>query len=292
MRQTEKASVTGLLYLAPAVLLMGLFTYYPAIVTVFHSLFSTAKANRPSKFIGVENYSYMLDDPIFWKSMHNNLWFALGTIPTSMLIALTMALWVNKKIAGRSFLRVAYFTPTILPMVAVANIWIFLYAPQIGPFSKVASLFGFEHLNFLGDQSTALPAIIIVGMWKEAGFFMIFYLAALQNIPPNLSDAAAIEGASRWYFFRRVVFPLILPTTMFILINAVVNAFRMVDHVIVMTQGGPDNATALLLFYIYQTSFYFWDTSYAAALSVVLLVILAGLAFTQFILMDKRVHYR
>ncbi len=284
--------MTGLAYLAPAALLMALFTYYPAIVTVFHSLFSTAKANRPSRFIALDNYRYMLDDPIFWKAMHNNILFAIGTIPTSVAIALVMALWVNKKMAGRSFLRMAYFTPTILPMVAVANIWIFLYAPQIGPFSKAASLFGFGHVNFLGSQATALPALMVVGIWKEAGFFMIFYLAALQNIPPNLSDAAAIEGASRWYFFRRVVFPLILPTTMFILVNAIVNAFRMVDQVIVMTHGGPDNATALLLYYIYQTSFYYWDTSYAAALSVVLLMILAILAFTQFGVMEKRVHYR
>ena len=288
----NRQSTTGLAYLAPAALLMALFTYYPAIVTVFHSVFSTAKSNRPSKFIGLNNYTYMFDDPVFWKSMYNNIWFAIGTIPTSIGIALAMALWVNKRIAGRPFLRMAYFTPTILPMVAVANIWIYLYAPQIGPFSMIASALGFDHVNFLGDKTTALPAMIIVGVWKEAGFFMIFYLAALQNIPPNLSDAAAIEGASRWYFFRRVVFPLILPTTMFILINAVVNAFRMVDQVIVMTQGGPDNATALLLYYIYQTSFYYWDTSYAAALSVVLLVILAALAFIQFGFLEKRVHYR
>jgi len=288
----NRRSMAGLAYLAPAALLMALFTYYPAAVTVLHSVFSTAKSNRPAKFIGLDNYGYMFDDPIFWKSMYNNIWFAIGTIPTSIGIALVMALWVNKKIAGRPFLRMAYFTPTILPMVAVANIWIYLYAPQIGPFSMAASALGFDNLNFLGNQATALPAMIVVGIWKEAGFFMIFYLAALQNIPPNLADAAAIEGASRWYFFRRVVFPLILPTTMFILINAVVNAFRMVDQVIVMTQGGPDNATALLLYYIYQTSFYYWDTSYAAALSVVLLVILAVLAFVQFGIMEKRVHYR
>ncbi|WP_438754199.1 carbohydrate ABC transporter permease [Pararhizobium sp. O133] len=288
----NRQSAAGFAYLAPAALLMALFTYYPAIVTAFHSVFSTGKSNRPSKFIGMSNYTYMFDDPIFWKSLINNIWFAIGTIPTSIGIALVMALWVNRKIAGRPFLRMAYFTPTILPMVAVANIWIYLYAPQIGPFSMVASALGFDHVNFLGDQSTALPAIIVVGVWKEAGFFMIFYLAALQSIPPSLADAAAIEGASRWYFFRRVVFPLILPTTMFILINAIVNAFRMVDQVIVMTQGGPDNATALLLFYIYQTSFYYWDTSYAAALSVVLLAILAALAFVQFGILEKRVHYR
>jgi sn-glycerol 3-phosphate transport system permease protein len=121
---------------------------------------------------------------------------------------------------------------------------------------------------------------------------MIFYLAALQNMPPNLADAAMIEGASRTYYFRRVTFPLLLPTTLFILINAVVNAFRMIDHVIVMTKGGPDNATMLLLYYIYQTGFTYWDSSYAAAMSVVLLLLLAVAAVGQFLFIDRRAHYQ
>ena len=112
---------------------------------------------------------------------------------------------------------------------------------------------------------------MVVTVWKEAGFFMIFYLAALQSMSPNLAEAAAIEGASRWYFFRRVTFPLLMPTTLFVLVNAVINAFRVVDHVVVMTRGGPDNATELLLYYIYEIGFRFWDSAYAAALTMVLL---------------------
>ena len=115
---------------------------------------------------------------------------------------------------------------------------------------------------------------MIVTVWKEAGFFMIFYLAALQQMSPHLAEAAAIEGASRWYFFRRVTFPLLMPTTLFVLVNAVINAFRLVDHVVVMTRGGPDNATELLLYYIYEIGFRFWDSAYAAALTMVLLLLL------------------
>jgi len=131
-----------------------------------------------------------------------------------------------------------------------------------------------------------------VTVWKEAGFFMIFYLAALQQMSPHLSEAAALMGAGRWYFFRRVIFPLLMPTTLFVLINAVINSFRLVDHIVVMTKGGPDNATALLLYYIYDVGFKFWDSTYAAALTLVLLVILAALAMGQFLLLDRRVHYQ
>ena len=122
-----------------------------------------------------------------------------------------------------------------------------------------------------------------VTVWKEAGFFMIFYLAALQSMSPHLAEAASIEGASRWYFFRRVTFPLLMPTTLFVLVNAVINAFRLVDHIVVMTRGGPDNATALLLYYIYEIGFRFWDSAYAAALTMVLLVLLGLVALVQFV---------
>jgi sn-glycerol 3-phosphate transport system permease protein len=129
-------------------------------------------------------------------------------------------------------------------------------------------------------------------VWKEAGFFMIFYLAALQQISPTLLEAARLGGAGFWATLRRVILPLLMPTTLFVSINAIIGAFRLVDHVISMTKGGPDNATTLLLFYIYQTGFSFWDTGYAAALTVVLIALLAAIALFQFGYADRRVHYR
>jgi len=153
-------------------------------------------------------------------------------------------------------------------------------------------LFGAGRHNWLGDADTALGAMIAVAVWKEAGFFMIFYLAALQTMPADLREAAALEGSSRFNFFRRVTLPLLMPTTLFVLVNAVINGFRLVDHVVVMTRGGPDNATTLLLYYIYETGFRFWDTATAAALTVVLLTILAATAAIQFGFLAKRVHYR
>jgi sn-glycerol 3-phosphate transport system permease protein len=292
MTSHQRATLHGWLLLLPAMACLALFTHWPAVASIIESFHSTPRARRPSRFVGLDNYEEMLADPIFWRALVNNLWFAIGTIPLSIGLAILMAIWVNDRIKGQSLVRMAYFTPTILPMIAVANIWLFFFTPQYGLIEQIIALFGGSATNWLGSADTALYAVIIVAIWKEAGFFMIFYLAALQGISPSLGEAAAIEGASRWHYFRRVLFPLLMPTTLFVLINAMINAFRMVDHIVVMTRGGPDNATTLLLFYIYQVGFSFWDTAYAATLTVVLLGILALIAFVQYGWLERRTHYR
>ena len=285
--------VYGWLLLTPAAILLIGFTHYPAAATVFASFFSTGTAVRPSRFVGLANYASLADDPIFWQVLGNNIAFAIGTIPTSMALAMLMAIWVNDRLPARALVRMSYFTPTILPMIAVANLWLFFYTPQIGLLDKLTSMvFGAPSHNWLGDPHTVMACLAVMTVWKEAGFFMIFYLAALQSLPPELEEAAKIEGASRWYFFRRVTFPLLMPTTLFVLVNATINSFKLVDHLFILTKGGPDNASNLLLYYIYQVAFSFFDTAYASTLTVVLLVMLATLAIVQFQLVEKRVHYR
>ena len=289
---TTRQSVHAYLLLLPAFVLLVAFTHYPAVASLVDSFYSTPKGTRPAVWVGLENYQQMAADPVFWKALNNNLWFALATIPCSIGLALVMALWVNERMAGRGFLRMAYFTPTVLPMVAVANIWLFFYTPGYGLLEQITGLFGLPSQNWLGDQRTALGAVTVVAVWKEAGFFMIFYLAALQSLNPSLREAAAIEGASRWYFFRRVQWPLLMPTTLFVMVNAVINAVRMVDHIVVLTRGGPDNASTLLLYHLYEVGFSFWDTAYASAITVVLVVVLAGIALFQFFVLDRKVHYK
>ena len=254
------ANVHGWLLLLPAAVLLVTFTHYPTVATLYHSFFSTSKPGRPTAWIGLDNYRSMVEDPVFWQVLANNLWYALATIPLSIALAILMAVWVNGKIAGRGLLRLSFFTPTVLPMIAVANIWLFFYTPGYGLLEQVTGLFGLPSHNWLGSRNTALGCLVIVTVWKEAGFFMIFYLAALQSISPHLTEAASLMGAGRWYFFRRVTFPLLMPTTLFVLVNAVINSFRLVDHIVVMTKGGPDNTTALLLYYIYDVGFKFWDS--------------------------------
>jgi sn-glycerol 3-phosphate transport system permease protein len=168
-------------------------------------------------------------------------------------------------------------------MIAVANIWLFFYTPEYGLFDQIFAFFGGDSHNWLGNPDTALFCLIFLVIWKESGFFMVFYLAALQQLSPELHEAGVIEGSGRWYYFRRVTFPLLMPTTLFITVNAVVNSFKLVDHLVIMTKGGPDNASSLLLF---------WDTSYAATLTVILVLILAVVTIIQFTIVEKRIHYQ
>lgn len=290
-RRNWLTNVNAWLLLLPAIVLLATFTHYPILATLYHSFFSLGRSG-PAAFVGLDNYSYMLDDDVFWQVLRNNLIFAMATVPTSIALALLMAVWVDKKIAGRSFLRLAFFTPTVLPMIAVANIWLFFYTPGYGLLDQFLKMIGLSGHNWLGDPATVMTALSVMVVWKEAGFFMIFYLAAIQTIPPDLKEAAAVEGAGRWYFFRRVTLPLLMPTTLFVSINALINSFKLVDQLVIMTKGGPNNASSLLLYYIYEVAFTFWDTTYAATLTVTLITILAAVALTKFIYLDRRIHYQ
>lgn len=272
--------------LAPALVVLIGFTHYPIVRAVLNS------ANERGGDLGGGNYADMFSDPVFWQVLRNNFLFAAGTVPVSMALALLMAVWVNGRIHGRGFLRLAFFTPAILPMVAIASIWLFFYTPGYGPIDTLLTSLGVPVRNWLGNPSTVLPALMVMTIWKEAGFFMIFYLAGLQNLSPDLEEASALEGASRWYHFRRVSFPLLAPTSLFVLVVAVTNSFKQVDHLFIMTGGGPNNASSLLLYYIYETAFAFFDLPYAATLTVALVTILAVAALGQFWLLDRRVHYR
>ncbi|HSP32022.1 MAG TPA: sugar ABC transporter permease [Halomonas sp.] len=288
----RKMQLYGALLLMPAAILLATFAYLPTITTVINSLFLPGFRGAPTEFVGLENYQVLFDDPTFWKVARNNLIYAVGTIPTSIALALCMALFVNGKLRGRGFVRMAYFTPTILPMIAAANIWMFFYAPQIGLFHKLLGALGFSGVNWLGDPSVALGSVIVMSVWKEAGFFMIFYLAALQGIAPDLKEASDLEGTSRWSFFWRVTFPLLMPTTLFVLINALINAVRVVDHLFILTKGGPNNATNLLLYYVYENAFSFFDRTTAATITVVILLVLAVVATLKFTILDRRTHYQ
>lgn len=284
--------VYGWLLLLPGFILIVAFTHYPTVTTFINSFFSNQTVLKPRRFIGLDNYEYMIHDPIFIQTLKNTLYFSLTTVPLSIMIALAMAIFVQEKIKARSIVRLAYFTPTILPMVAVANIWLFFYAPEIGLINQVLHYFGFNEYNFLGDRDLVLGSTIVMTVWKEAGFFMIFYLAALQGIPKELYEAAKIEGSSSWMTFTKVTFPLLMPTTFFVMVNALINSFKMIDHLFILTKGGPDNASNLLLYYIYDVAFSFFDYSYAATLTIVLLSILIIISLIQFGLIEKKIHYK
>jgi sn-glycerol 3-phosphate transport system permease protein len=292
VNERRRQALYGWIMLSPAAILLTTFAFYPTLATFWSSLFSRQTRRRPSEFKGFENYTDLFADPTFWKVVTNNLTYALATIPISIAIALAMALWANSKIPARGFVRTAYFTPTVLPMIAAANLWLFFYTPGLGVLDQIGGFFGLPSINWLGQPQTALWAVIIVTIWKEAGFFMIFYLAALQTIPEDLKEAADIEGCSRWTYTRRIVIPLLMPTTLFIMVNALINSVKLIDHLFILTKGGPNDASKLILYYIWEMAFAFFDAPHAAALTIIILAVLGIVAGIKFTILDKRTHYQ
>ena len=290
--ERRRQAIYGWLLLTPAAVMLSIFAFYPSAATFWSSLFSRGTRRRPSEFIALENYSDLFADPTFWVVVKNNLLYAAVTIPVSIIIALAMALWANSKIPARGFVRTAYFTPTVLPMIAAANLWLFFYTPGLGVLDQIAGLFGLPSVNWLGQPQTALWAVIIVTIWKEAGFFMIFYLAALQTIPEDLKEASDIEGASRWTYTRRIVLPLLMPTTLFIMVNATINSVKLIDHLFILTKGGPSDASKLILYYVWEMAFAFFDAPHAAAMTILVLAVLCVVAAVQLYFIDRRTHYQ
>lgn len=290
--ERRRISLYALMLLSPALILLTMFAFAPTVMTLWASLFSRGTSRRPSVFVDLQNYADLAADPVFWQVVGNNLLYAGVTVPLSIAIALGMALWADAKMPARGFVRVAYFTPTMLPMIAAANLWLFFYTPGFGLLDRIGGLFGAGSVNWLGQPDTALWAIMAVTVWKEAGFFMIFYLAALQTIPPELKEAARIEGAGRWTYTRRIVLPLLMPTTLFVLVNALINSVRLIDHLFILTKGGPDNASKLILYWIWEMAFSYFDAPHAAAMTVLVLVVLGIVASIQFGVIDRKAHYR
>ncbi|NQX60282.1 carbohydrate ABC transporter permease [Paenibacillus qinlingensis] len=275
--------------LLPSLLFLGVFTFYPILKSIYWSFYSSDFTDKT--FVGFDQYAHVFQDDIFLKVLKNNVLLAIGTVPVSILLAMYVAIWVNNKLRGTGLLRALFFYPTVIPMIAIANIWLFIYTPSYGLLDKFLSVFGIPAPHWLGDPHWVLFSMMLMVIWKEAGFFMIFYLAGLQNLPKEVYEAAEMEGARPFQTFRRITFPLLMPTTLFVMIIAMTNSFKLVDHLYVMTKGGPNNASNLLLYHIYETAFSFWDMGKASVLTVVLLVILLSISIFNYAFLDKRIHY-
>ncbi|MFD1708974.1 carbohydrate ABC transporter permease [Siminovitchia sediminis] len=286
-----KENTTAWLFLLPSLIFLVMFTLYPMIKTLIMSFFQSDLSTEDPVYIGAQNFMMMWEDEVFRKAFINNLWFAAGTVPTSVFIGLGLAMLVNRAIKGSGLARTFFFYPVVIPMVTAAFIWLFFYTPEYGMINNMLKFFGAGELNLLGNSSTALMAIIVMVIWKEAGFFMVFYLAALQNIPKELLEASYMDGASKWVQFRKIVFPLLMPTTLFSFVIATTNAFKTVDQLVVMTQGGPNNASNLLLYYIYESTFRFMDYGKSATATVVCLILMVLIAAVQFFGSDRKIHY-
>jgi sn-glycerol 3-phosphate transport system permease protein len=278
-----KRTLSAWILLLPALAFLSVFTLYPIADSLFGSFFKNDLAVAKPRFTGLANYTSLLSDSIFLRAFRNNLLAAAVTIPLSIAIAVTAAVFVNGIGRGKSFFRIGFFYPVIMPMVAAANIWLFIYTPAYGLLGRLNPSW-----HILGNPDTALWGIIAMLVWKQAGYLMIFYLSGLQGISGELYEAARIDGSGPVHTFFRITWPLLRPVTIYVTILSLTNAYKMVDHLYIMTKGGPNNASNMLLFYTFQTGFEFWDLGYASAMTLVLILLLLTVTGIQFFTQDTR----
>ncbi len=296
-RKTPLANIPVLPYLlvAPTVFFVALFTAWPTVLALYQSFFrqrmNIAKFREPT-FIGLGNYIDLFTNPDFHKVMINTAIYVLGTVPVSIFLGFVLALLVNRQIKGIGILRLSFFYPNILPMVSVATIWMFFFTPDYGLFNSALRFLGYRGpQNWTANPDLALLAVMIVATWKNAGYYMIFYLAGLQNLPTEVFEAAALDGATWWQQLWRIALPLLRRTTLFISTIAFINAFQTVDHIFVLTQGGPSMASTTLLYWLWQVRFEYQDVGRSAALTVILIAVLLIFTVTNFLLSEREEDY-
>ena len=276
----------------PTAIFVALFTAWPVLLSFYQSFFrqrmNIARFREPT-FVGVQNYIDLFNDPYFIQVIKNTLSYILGTVPISIILALFFALMVNRKVRNVGLLRLAFFHPMVLPMVSAATIWLFFFTPNYGLFNSTLRFFGYSGAeNWTGNPNLALLSVIIVAIWKNSGYYMIFYLAGIQNLPDDVYEAAALDGANAWQTLWKITFPLLRRTTVFITIIAFIDSFRTIDHIFVLTSGGPSRASSVLLFELWKQRFENQDIGISAAITVIFVVILLAFTITNFLTSEKK----
>ena len=283
--------VTVLMYLLPSLVFLGVFTYYP-IIHAFHlSMYRADPFTHPPVFQWFQNYVDFLHNPIFWQVITNNVVFAVATIFPTMLLALFFAILINE-LKHKSFFRLSLFYPMLIPYAAAAMVWVFMYDPSLGPINKFLSIFGIYNVGWLGDRRYSLLAIILMTVWKNLGYFMLIYLAGLQNIPKELYDASKADGANWIQQHLNVTIPLIGPSTLFIFVISIIQSFKVFTQIYLMTEGGPGYSSNVLIYYTYEYAFKFWQLGNASTLTSIMVLTLLFLVLIVFGIFGKRITYQ
>ena len=282
----------ALWFLAPALGLITLFFLLPIAAALLLSLtdFDIYTIGDPStlRFIGWDNYRQVFAHPLFWTALHNTLYFVLIGGTLSVAVSLGAALLLNSHLSCcKTLFRTVYFLPVVSTLVAVAVVWRALYHPEAGLLNQLLGAFGVQPIDWLGDPNWAMPAIILMAVWKNFGFNMIIFIAGLQAIPERLFDAAKLDGASAWAQFRYITLPQLAPTFLFVSLMTMIGSLQLFAEPYVMTQGGPANATLSLVMLMYQEGFRWWNMGFAAALAFVLFAMILAATLVQLRLQKK-----
>lgn len=280
------------LLLLPSLVFMMLFTVYPIIRSFYLSFHDYGFTTPEPVFVGLKNFNWMFGGTRFWKVMRNTVIYTVITFVPSIILGLAMAMCVNGKFRGLRFMRVSFVYPTVMPMIAITAIWMCIYMDNVGLLEQILNMFGIHIESLLGRRQTVLGALAAILVWRESGYLMIFYLSGLQNLPVDVYEAATVDGAKPYQVFTRITLPLLGPTFLFVFTLGITDCIKMIDHIDVLTAGGPNNASMTLLYYIYQVGYTNYQQGRAAALTVVLLVILLIVSVPRFFSEDKKVFYQ
>jgi multiple sugar transport system permease protein len=276
----------GYLFLAPAMLILGLFFFAPILFSLVLSLTDFDKYaladNSNARWVGWSNYSHLLNDPLFKKSLVNTLYFVFVGGPLTVIVSLSAALLVSSKLTRfQGLWRTIFFAPVVTTLVAVSVVWRYLYHERYGTLNYALGWFGLGPVDWLGDGRWAMLAIIFLAVWKNFGYNMVIFVAGLQSIPEELFDAARIDGASAWHTFWNIKLPLLAPTFLFVGVATMIGYFQLFAEPYVMTQGGPLERTYSLVMFMYEQGFRFWRIGFASAIAFVLFIIILSATIIQ-----------
>ncbi|HWE60686.1 MAG TPA: sugar ABC transporter permease [Chloroflexota bacterium] len=279
------------LFIAPQIVGMLAFGLVPMIAVLVLS-FGNWDLIHAIRWVGLNNYSTEVSDPIFWKSVKNTIYYTGVFIPASLILALLVALVLNRKLAFRAWYRAIFFMPVITPTVAVALAWTWLLNPDFGLVNILLSYLGINGPQWYASLQWAMPSVILVSVWRNFGYSMVIFLAGLQGVPSQLYEAAQVDGASRWAQFWHITLPMLSPTTFFLIVTNIISSLQVFDQVYMMTggQAGPADATRVIVFHIYALAFRLFQFGQASAATIFLFIVILLITLLQF-RFQRWVHY-
>lgn len=278
-------------YLAPSLVVFTVFVFFPLLFSLYLSFTKWDLISPNRAVVGLANYVRLYRDPLFWKVLRNTTVFSVSVVLAALALGLGLALAVNRPIRGRSIYRAGIFLPYVTSAAAMALVWLWIFDAQYGLLNGILRAVGITGPLWLGSVDWALPALILMTIWRFTGYDMLIFLGGLQNISSEIVEAARIDGANEWVLFRHITLPLLSPTTFFIAVTSFITMFQNFETVYVMTHGGPVNATNMMVFYLYQNAFVFFEAGYASTIAVVLFALVVVLTALQVRLSGEWVHY-
>lgn len=280
----------GYIYGGPVIVAFLIFNLYPMLLGLYLS-FTNWDILRPPTFVGLRNWATLFSDDLLLRAVLQTLYYAIASVAGATAVSLALALLLNQRLKTIGFYRTFFFLPAVTSLVAIAMVWRWIYNTEFGVLNAFLGSLGVNPINWLGDPILAMPAVILMSIWRSAGFNTVLFLAGLQGVPQEYYEAAAIDGASLWDRFRHITLPLISPTTFFVVVNGLIGSWQVFDQVYILTRGGPSLSTVTVVYLIYSNGFEWYKTGYASAMAYALFLIIIALTAIQFKLQKRWVFY-